>query len=98
VWDFLNTVKSSDVVQSVYAWRKTSVEAKDLVVDKSCEREVVEKICEILPYVCIAILSKAFVIKSVDLCDLAGLVVSTEDGDALRITDFKGNEESNGFY
>lgn len=73
------------------------METKDLVVDKSCEREVVEKICEILPYVCVAILSKTLIIKSVDLGDLAGLVVATEDGDSLWEADFEGDEEGDGF-
>ncbi len=97
MWHFLDTVKSSDVVKCVYAWRETSVEAEDLVVDKGSEGKVVEKICEILPYVRVAILSKTFVIKAVDLGDLARFVISTENRDALRITDFEGNEESNGF-
>jgi len=73
------------------------MQAEDLVVDKGGQGQVVEKISEILPYICIAILSETFVVKSVNLGNLPGLVISTEDCDPLRITDFKNNEESYGF-
>jgi hypothetical protein len=97
MWHFLNTVKRSDIVKGIYAWREASMQTEDLVVDKGGEGQVVEEICEILPYICVAVFSKTFVIESVDLGDLAGFVVATENGNALRITDFEGNEESNGF-
>jgi hypothetical protein len=74
------------------------MEAKDLVVDKSGEGEVVEQICKILPYICISIFTKTLIIKPVDLCDLSGLVVSTENGNSLRIPDLEGNKESNSLY
>jgi hypothetical protein len=35
---FLDTVKSSDIIKSVYARRETSMQAEDLVVDKGGER------------------------------------------------------------
>ena len=73
------------------------MEAEDLVVDQGSEGKVVEEIGEVLPYVGIAVFSKALIIKPIDLCDLAGLVVATEDGDALRISNFQSHKESDGF-
>ncbi len=73
------------------------MKAEDLVVDESGEGEVVEEIGEVLPHVCIAVFSETFVVEPVDLGDLAGFVVSTEDGDALRVANFEGNEEGDGF-
>jgi hypothetical protein len=49
-----------------------------------------------LPDVRVAVLAEAFVVESVDLSDLAGFVVSSEDGNALRVADFESNEECDG--
>ena len=68
-----------------------------MVVDKGSKGEVIKEVCEVLPYVRIAVFSETFIVEPIDLCDLAGLVVATEDGDALRISDFKGNKESDSF-
>ena len=97
MWNFLYTVESSDVVEGVDAGGETSVEAEDLVVDKGSKGEVVEEIGEILPYVGVAIFSETFIIEPIDLRNLTGFVVATEDCDALGISNFESNEESDGF-
>lgn len=63
-----------------------------LILDKCCEREIVEEIGEIFPDRRVAVLSEAFVIEAVDLSDLARFVVTTEDGDALRVSDLESDE------
>ena len=65
-----------------------------MIVDKSGEGEVVEKVRKIFPDICIAILSQALVIESVNLRDLTGLVVTTEDSDALRVANLERDKES----
>lgn len=67
------------------------MEAEDLVVDEGGKGEVIEEVGEVLPNVCVAVFSQAFVVEPVYLCDLARLVVAAENRDALRITDFEGN-------
>ena len=50
------------------AWPGTlniTVETEDLVLDDSCEWEVVEELRELLPYVGVTVLSQAFIIESV---------------------------------
>jgi hypothetical protein len=94
VWNFLYTIKCSDVIEGIDAGGKTSVEAEDLVVDEGGEGEVVEEIGEVLPYIGVAIFAETLIIEPVDLCDLAGFVVATEDGDTLRISNFEGYEKS----
>lgn len=69
------------------------MQAEDLVLDKGGEGEEIEEIGEVLPHVRVAILSKAFVVKSIDLRDLAGLVISSEDGDTLGVADLKAHKE-----
>jgi len=47
------------------------VEAEDLVVDQSGEREVVEQVCEVFPHIRISVLSQALIVEPVDLRDLS---------------------------
>jgi hypothetical protein len=96
VWDFLYAVECSDVVKSIDARGETSVEAEYLVVDKGSEGEVIEEVGEVLPYAGVAVLSETLIVKAVDLGNLAGFVVASEDGDALRVSDFESNEECDG--
>ena len=95
--NFLYAVQSSDVVQSIDTWGETSVEAEDLIVNKCGEGKVVEEIGEVFPDVGIAVFSETLVIEAVDLGDLTGFVVTTENCDALGVSDFESNQESNGF-
>ena len=50
-----------------------------LAVYKSRERQVVEEICEEFPDVSVSIFTEAFIIETIDLCDLPTLVVTTKD-------------------
>jgi len=97
MWDFLYTIERSNVVESIDTRGETSMETEDLVVDKGGKGEVVEEVGEVFPHVRIAIFSETFIIEAIDLCDLAGFVVATENGNALRISDFESYEESDGF-
>jgi hypothetical protein len=72
------------------------VKTENLVLNQSGKRKIVEEIGEVLPDVRISVFTQAFVVKSVDLCDLTGFVVSTKDCDALRVTDFQSNKECDG--
>ena len=96
MWDFLNSVERSDIIQGIDAGRKPAVQAEDLVVDQGGEGEVVEEICEVFPDIGIAVFSQAFVVESVDLGDLSRFVVTAKDGDSRRIADLQGDEECHG--
>jgi hypothetical protein len=71
------------------------VKAEDLVVDEGGKGEVVEEVCKVFPYIRIPIFSETFVVETVDLGDLTGFVVASEDCDALGVSNFESNEESN---
>jgi hypothetical protein len=86
---FLYPIKGADVVQGVDTRRQPAVQTEDLVVDQSRERQVIEEIGEVLPHVRVAILSKALVVKTIDLSNLTGLVVAAKDRDALGVSDLE---------
>lgn len=72
------------------------MKAENLVLNQSGEREIVEEVGEVLPNVRISVFTQAFVVKSVDLCDLSRFMVSTKNCDALRVTNFQSNKECDG--
>ena len=96
--NLLDSVQGSDIIQGVDAWGQSAVEAEDLVLDQGGQGEEVKEVGEVLPHVGIAVLSKTFVVKPINLGDLSGLVVSTENCDALGVSDLEGNKQSHGLY
>jgi len=47
----------------------------------------------ILPNVRIPIFTQTLIVETIDLCDLPRLVVSSQDGNTLRVADFKGDKK-----
>ena len=67
---FLDPIQRPNVIQCIDAGTQPAVEAEDLCLDESREREVVEEIGEVFPDGRVAVFSKAFIVKAVDLGDL----------------------------
>lgn len=91
--NLLNSVKRSDIIESINTRRKASVQAEDLVVDEGGEGKVVEQVGEVLPHVGISVLAETLIVEAIDLGDLTRLVVAAEDSDALGISDLQGDEQ-----
>ena len=96
VGDLLDAVQGADVVEGVDGGGEAAVETEDLVVDEGRQRQVVEEVGEVFPHVGVAVFAEAFVVEAVDLGDLPGFVVASEDGDALGVADLEGDEEGHG--
>jgi len=89
-----HSIDVSNHIKGVQARRQTTVQAENLILDHSRQRQVVKKISEVLPYVCVAVLAQALVVEAVDLSDLARLVVTAQDRDALLESHFQADEQS----
>ena len=62
---------------------------EDLIVDHSCQRQVVENFCAVAPDIYRAILSEAFIIETVNLCDLSALMITSDKRDPFRVSHLK---------
>lgn len=69
------------------------MQAEDLVVNKRCEREVVEEVRKIFPDIGIAVFAQAFVVEAVNLGDLSRFVVPTQNGHSLGVSNFESDKE-----
>jgi hypothetical protein len=68
------------------------MQTEHLIFNHCCQRQQVKQICEILPNIRISILSQAFIIKAIDLCDLSGFVVASKDSDSILEPDLETDE------
>lgn len=93
VRDFLDAVQGPDVVEGVDRWAQPAVQTEDLVLNKSCEGEVVEEVGEIFPHIGVAIFAQTLVVETVNLGDLAGFVVSTEDSNTIGVANLQGDQK-----
>ncbi len=67
------------------------------VFNNGSEWQVIKKLCKGFPDVAVSVLSGALIIESVNLGDLPGFVVTSEDDNSVFVSDFEGNQESDGF-
>lgn len=67
------------------------METEDLILDERSKGEVVKEVGKVFPDIGIAVFSQTFVVKPIHLCDLARLMVSSEDGDALGVANLEAD-------
>lgn len=66
------------------------MEAENTSLDNGSERKIVEEGCEVQPDIRISVLSEALIVEAVDLGDLLTFMVTSEDGNSIRISYFQG--------
>ena len=69
----------------------------DTISNDGSHWQIVKGIREMFPDIGISILSKAFVIKTIDLSDLTTLVISPENGNTISVSHFQCYKEGNSF-
>ena len=80
-------VNDPDLVERVDGRTKAAVNAEDIFLNDSRQGQVVEDFRAISPDVDAPVLPKTLVVEAVDLRDLAGLVVATDESDAVGVPD-----------
>lgn len=81
----LQAVEGADVVERIDGGAEPTVQAEYLAVHQRGERQEVEQIREVLPYGRVAVFAEAFVVETVHLGDLTGLVVTSENCYSLTV-------------
>ncbi len=95
--NFLESFEGSDVIKSLNAGWKSTMEAEKLIFDNGREGQVIEEFSEAFPDIWITIFAAAFIIEAVYLRDLPWFMVSSEDGDSIFVSDLEGDQEGDGF-
>lgn len=72
--------------------------AENLVVNDGGQAEVVEDFRAVSPHVDGAILLEALIVETVHLSDLAGFVVSANQGDSVRIPHLQSQQKQERFH
>lgn len=74
---------------------KTSQCTCYLAIDQRSQRKIVKQLCEELPNVRIAVLSKTFIVETVHLRDLATFMVPSQNRYSSGIANLQGVRKSN---
>lgn len=69
------------------------MKAEERIFNDSGQRKIIEKLSECFPNITVAIFSTTFIIESVDLSDLSGLMISSENNDSIFISYLKGYQK-----
>lgn len=85
VWDFLSTSDNADLINCADLGAQTTVNTKDFSVNNSCQNEEIKYLTARLPNRSVAILLLTFFVETVNLSDLAGLVVPANKSDFIWV-------------
>jgi hypothetical protein len=83
--DLLGTSNDTDLINSANLRAQTTMNAENFTINNSGEDKEIENLTARLPDRCITVLLLAFLVETVDLSDLARLVVATDEGDLVRV-------------
>ena len=86
MWNFLKTIDFFDIRYMLNSRREASMNTEGLVVNNSCNREIIKEICKVLPHIRVFIFSLTLSIKAIDLCYLAGLMITSYQSYSERVT------------
>ena len=70
------------------------MESKNAVLDERSDRKIIEEVGKRLPNIGVSVLSNTLVVKSIHLSDLAAFMISTQNHNTVRPSDFQRNQQS----
>lgn len=92
IGNFFIAVNQADLVNGSNVGREPPMDTKYRILNQSCNWQIVKDIGEIFPWVDITVFLQNFVVKSVSLGDLTGLVVASEEADKMGVFEFQTEE------
>lgn len=91
------TVDDLDLIDRVDARTKAAVYTKDLIVNDTAQRKVVEHVGEIVPDCCVAIFSRTLRVKAIRLCNTSAFMITSNEVDSVRISELETDQKADGF-
>lgn len=71
---------------------------KDFIVNNGSESQVVKDVSAVSPNIDTSIFPQTLIIKAINLCNLAALVISTDESYPLGVAHFESEEEEEGLH
>jgi hypothetical protein len=93
VWYFSKPVDDFNLIDGVYRRGEAAMHAKDLIVNYNGQRQEVEHVSKVMPNVGVAIFPGALGVEAIGLGNASRLVIAPDEMDAMRVAQFKTNEE-----
>lgn len=69
------------------------MDAEDLVVNDGGQAQVVKDLSAVSPHIYRAVLLQALIVKSIHLSNLSGLMVATNQGNAIGVSHFQCKQQ-----
>lgn len=91
MWNLPEPVDDLDLINAVNARAQTTVHTENLIIDHHRKSEEIEHIGEVMPNIGITILAVAFSVEAVRLRNTAGLMITADEMDAVRVPEFEAD-------
>lgn len=83
--DLLSTSNNTNLIDSADLRAQPTVDTKDLTIDNGSKNKEIEDLAARLPDRGVTVLLLTLLVEAVDLSNLAGLVVATDEGDLVGV-------------
>lgn len=89
------TINNLDLIDRMYRWRQATVNTENLVIYHDAECKEIKHVCEVVPDVGVTILARAFSVEAIRLCYASRFMVSSNEIDSMRVSEFQANKQGN---
>lgn len=62
------------------------MKTEKLILDNSSERKEIKQLSQALPNIWISIFTAALIVESINLCDLSGFMISSQNSDTVFVS------------
>ena len=67
------------------------MKTEELIFNNSSQRKIIKEFCKTFPNIWISIFAAALVVETIDLSDLSRLMISSQYGDSVFVSNFECN-------